>query len=94
MLMGLVLTLGACDSLFEYDSVVTIENIEKPEHVEHFTLSAEDDEETYIVDDFEPEMVDGGTLEYTFESLVGDAEIILNIDNDKIFKIEGGYYPS
>jgi len=65
---------------------ITIENIDEPEHVEEFTLTAEsDDEDTYSHDEFDPEDVEDGVLEHEFSiEIIETATVGLDIDNEEI----------
>jgi len=71
---------------------VTIENIDEPEHVEDFTLTAEsDDEDTYSHDEFAPEDVEDGVLEHEFSiEIIETATVGLDIDNEEIPEINYG----
>ncbi len=95
LVLAVTFVLGACDlgddevEYEEYDSVVTVENIEEAEHAEEFTLSAEDQVDTYTADDFDADDVEDGELEYTFSDLEGEATISLAIDNDEL--ADGSY---
>src|SRR6056297_455179 len=81
----------SCDSppiLVEtYDSIVTIEGINDPQHVEHFTLMTNSNE-TIIEDNFSPENVHNNTLTYEITGLEDNTDVSLVIDNQKIEGLE------
>src|SRR6056297_2246593 len=85
-------TFTSCDSppiLVEtYDSIVTIEGINDPQHVEHFTLMTNSNE-TVIEDNFLPENVHNNTLTYEIAGLENNTNVSLIIDNESI---EGSEY--
>ena len=83
----IIFTLTGCDSppiLTEtYNSTITIEGIEDPQHIEHFTLMTSADQ-TIIEDDFSPEEVNNQTLTYKLTGVEGNTNITLVIDNENI----------
>jgi len=67
-----------------YESEVTIKNIENPEHVEEFTLIAEDPEKIHPTPELNPDGVENGELKYIFTNLIGGTTIELDINNHAI----------
>jgi len=83
----IALTLTGCESppiLTEtYNSTITIEGIEDPQHVKHFTLMTSTDQ-SIIEDDFSPNRVNNQVLTYNLTGLEDDTNITLVIDNENI----------
>ena len=92
LIVLLIIALSGCAGqpiLVEtYDSTVTIQGIDDPQHVEHFSLITVDNE-TIIEDDFSPNNVEEDTLTYELTGLDGETDIALVVNNDQI---EGSLY--